>query len=55
MVLHIEGNRDHPQASRGQQEKVSAEQEAGTERKEQGELWVMPSTTKHDKSLVMFV
>ena len=55
MVLHIEGNCDHPQASRRQQEEVSAEQEAGTERKEQGELWVMPSITKHDTSLVMFV
>ena len=36
MVLHIEGNRDHPQASRGKEEEVSAEQEVGTEQKEQG-------------------
>ena len=36
LVLHIQGNRDHPQASGRQQEEVSAEQEAGTERKEQG-------------------
>ena len=35
-VLHIDGNRDHPQASRRQQEEVSAEQEVGTEWKEQG-------------------
>ena len=36
MVLHIEGNRDHPQASGRQQEEVSADQEAGTEQKGAG-------------------
>ena len=54
MVLHTEGNRDHAQASRGQQEELSAEQEAGTERKEQGAVGNV-SITEHETSLVMFV